>query len=74
MGKSFLSKIFDIKSNTIETKVICEKCGGEMESDGLVYTSLPPKYKFICKECGNSFFTTDITGGRYSNNDINISH
>lgn len=73
MGNCFLKELLDAWTNE-STKVICEKCGGEMESDGLVYTSLPPQYKFICEECGNSFFTTDITGGRYSNTDINISH
>lgn len=73
MGNCFLKELLDAWTNEPK-KVICEKCGGEMESDGLVYTSLPPQYKFICKECGNSFFTRDITGGRYSNNDINISH
>ena len=73
MGKNFLSDLLDAWTNEPEPKVICKKCGGEMESDGFVYTSLPPQYKLICKECGNSFFTTDITGVRFSNNDINLA-
>ena len=73
MGKNFLSDLLDAWTNELEPKVICKKCGGEMESDGFVYTSLPPQYKFICKECGNSFFTTDIRGVRFSNNDINLA-
>ena len=33
---------------------ICEKCGEKVYiDDSIVYTSLPPKYRYNCSKCGN---------------------
>ena len=33
----------------------CSKCGAKMLPDtSQVFTSIPPKYMYICPECGNS--------------------
>lgn len=33
--------------------MICKKCGTKMEMQkGVVYTSLPPMYGFVCPKCG----------------------
>lgn len=38
--------------STIDSK--CSKCGnGEMNWDGMVLTSNPPKYAHKCNKCGN---------------------
>lgn len=35
------------------TKECPTRCGGEMVKDQtVVYTSLPPKYKYVCNKCG----------------------
>lgn len=39
-------------SQISNTTKICPKCGGIMfMKDDIVYTSYPPKYKYICKKC-----------------------
>lgn len=38
----------------------CEKCGALAEVDtSLVYTSIPPKYRYTCPKCGNIGYVTD---------------
>ena len=38
---------------TVPSNKKCPVCGNLMEKDtSLVYTSIPPQYKFVCKNCG----------------------
>lgn len=43
-----------IKSKEVqvfETRLFCDKCGEEMVSTGLVYTTYPRRYPYICPKC-----------------------
>ena len=38
----------------------CEKCGARAEVDtSLVYTSIPPKYRYTCPKCGHAGYVAD---------------
>lgn len=42
----------DLKNS--HTYTYCEKCGALAEVDAsLVYTSIPPKYRYTCPKCGS---------------------
>lgn len=51
---------FLMNSSKIEFKNYCkcQKCGAEAEVDTtIVFTSVPPCYKYVCKECGYVGYT-----------------
>ena len=35
-------------------ELFCDKCGEKMSRSGLMLTSLPPQYEYICKKCGHT--------------------
>lgn len=41
-------------------RLYCDKCGTEMESTGIVYTSYPPSYPHVCPKCGEGKVTSEI--------------
>ena len=40
----------NIKSVLVD-RLLCDKCGTVMCSDGIVYTTYPPQYPYTCPEC-----------------------
>lgn len=42
----------------------CPACGGVMVDDGMVYTSYPPQYKFICQACGKVAWSRELLNHR----------
>ena len=55
----------------IKYYTICEKCGKKVYIDAsVVYTSLPPKYRYDCPKCGNVSYVfchdskIEVDGGR----------
>ncbi len=45
---------FNIENNNEElTNIRCPKCGEKVyKLNNQIYTSYPPKHKYICKKCG----------------------
>ena len=45
---------FNIENNNEElTNIRCPKCGEKVyKLNNQIYTSYPPKHKYICKRCG----------------------
>lgn len=49
----FIVDNFTLNSNEEQTIIECPKCNCTLvKLTNQVYTSYPPKYKYICKECG----------------------
>ena len=42
----------------------CPFCGGTMLDDGMVYTSYPPQYKYICEQCGKAMWSSELFNNR----------
>lgn len=43
----------NISSLKSEPLYQCEKCGGDVRQDSSIcYTSYPPKYRYVCDDCG----------------------
>lgn len=50
-------KIIDVLVN----KIYCDKCGEEMQPYGIVYTTYPPQYPYICPKCNYKITLTERT-------------
>ena len=50
-------KIIDV----LVDKLYCDKCGTEMQSYGMVYTTFPAQYPYICPLCDNKTISTEGT-------------
>ena len=54
-----------VEVKTYKEKLICDKCGGEMESEGgAVMMSNPPLFSHQCNNCG---YRENVMGYRYPN-------
>jgi tRNA(Ile2) C34 agmatinyltransferase TiaS len=47
MIKQFKSKV----KYELTERLYCDRCGGEMRSTGIAYTSYPPSYEHKCSSC-----------------------
>ena len=52
---SMNSEVYNILNNVwSEPKYKCEKCGGNVRKNlKIILASLPPKYEYVCDNCGN---------------------
>lgn len=52
---SMNSKVYNVLNNTwSEPKYKCEKCDGNVRKNlKIILASLPPKYEYVCDNCGN---------------------
>lgn len=51
-----------VEVKTYKEKLICEKCGGEMEATGEAHLTNPPQFLHLCQSCG---YTESIRGIKY---------
>lgn len=52
----FMSGISQFNNNNLNSKeitnILCPKCGEKLyKLTNLVYTSYPPKYRYVCEKC-----------------------
>ena len=45
--------------NVLVDKLYCDECGTEMQPYGMVYTTFPPQYPYICPKCDNKTISTN---------------
>lgn len=49
----------EVEVKVFEERLYCDKCGTEMEHNGMVLCSYPPRYPYECPSCG--WHTTSTT-------------
>ena len=47
--------------NVLVDKLYCDDCGTEMQPYGMVYTTFPPQYPYICPLCDNKTISIEGT-------------
>ena len=46
-------KVKEVKVEPYMMLGYCDKCGGEMQPTGVVFTTYPEIYQYKCSKCGN---------------------
>ena len=47
--------------NVLVDRLLCDECGEEMQPYGMVYTTYPPQYPYICPKCDYKITSTEGT-------------